>query len=44
MNDFPVNVAFSERINQVLSLPSPLQKLEDTLFTANGFKSFCETR
>ena len=40
MNDFPVNVAFSERINQVLSLPSPLQKLEDTLFTANGLKVF----
>lgn len=40
MNDFPVNDAFSERINQVLSLPSPLQKLEDALFTANGLKVF----
>jgi 1-aminocyclopropane-1-carboxylate deaminase len=40
MNDISVNSAFSERINQILSLPSPLQKLEDELFTANGLKVF----
>ena len=40
MNDIPVNSAFSERIYQILSLPSPLQKLEDALFVANGLKVF----
>ncbi len=40
MNDIPVNSAFSERINQILSLPSPLQELEDPLFAANGLEVF----
>jgi 1-aminocyclopropane-1-carboxylate deaminase len=40
MNDISVNSAFSERINQILSLPSPLQKLQDELFAANGLKVF----
>jgi 1-aminocyclopropane-1-carboxylate deaminase len=40
MMDISVNSAFSERINQVLSLPSPLQKLEDVLFEENRLAVF----
>ncbi len=40
MSDISVNSTFSERINQILSLPSPLQKLDDALITANGIEVF----
>jgi 1-aminocyclopropane-1-carboxylate deaminase len=40
MNDISVNSAFSNRLNQILSLPSPLQKLEDDLFIENELKVF----
>lgn len=40
MNDISVNKAFSEQINQILLLPSPLQKLNDEAFSANGIEVF----
>lgn len=40
MNEVSVNNAFSERINQILVLPSPLQKLEDELFINAGLSVF----
>lgn len=40
MSDISVYGGFSERINQILSLPSPLQKLDDAMFTANGIEVF----
>jgi 1-aminocyclopropane-1-carboxylate deaminase len=40
MNDISVNSAFSKRMYQILSLPSPLQKLEDNLFVENGLEVF----
>lgn len=40
MNDISVKSAFSEQINQILSLPSPLQKLNDELFLGNGIEVF----
>lgn len=40
MTDISAKSAFSEQINQILSLPSPLQKLDDELFVANGIEVF----
>lgn len=40
MTDISANSTFSEQINQILSLPSPLQKLEDEIFSVNGIEVF----
>lgn len=40
MTDIFANNAFSEQINQILSLPSPLQKLDDETFIANRIEVF----
>jgi len=38
MTDISANSTFSEQINQILVLPSPLQKLDDDIFIANGIE------
>lgn len=40
MADISANIVFSEQINRILTLPSPLQKLDDTLFTKHGIDVF----
>ncbi|MFN3488679.1 MAG: 1-aminocyclopropane-1-carboxylate deaminase/D-cysteine desulfhydrase [Emticicia sp.] len=40
MTDISANSTFSEQINQILSLPSPLQKLDDEIFAVNGIEVF----
>lgn len=40
MTDISANIAFSEQINRILTIPSPLQKLEDDLFLQKGIKVF----
>lgn len=40
MADISANIVFSEQINRILTLPSPLQKLDDALFTKNGIDVF----
>ncbi|GAB2643972.1 pyridoxal-phosphate dependent enzyme [Emticicia sediminis] len=40
MADISANISFSEQINRILTLPSPLQKLDDVLFTKNGIDVF----
>ncbi len=40
MADISANIAFSEQINRILTLPSPLQKLDDALFTENRIDVF----
>lgn len=40
MTDISADIAFSEQINRLLTIPSPLQKLEDDLFLQKGIKVF----
>lgn len=40
MTDISANKAFSEQINQILSLPSPLQKMEEKIFSEKGIEVF----
>lgn len=40
MTDIFANNAFSEQINQILSLPSPLQKLDEEMFSVRGIEVF----
>ncbi len=40
MTDISANIAFSEQINRLLTIPSPLQKLEDDLFLQKDIKVF----
>lgn len=40
MADISANIAFSEQINRILTIPSPLQKLDDDLFLQKGIKVF----
>lgn len=40
MNDISVKSTFSEQINRILSLPSPLHKLEDELFLERGIEVY----
>ena len=42
MTDISANSTFSDQINQILSLPSPLQKLEDEIFAVNGIEVFAK--
>ena len=40
MTDFTANPVFTKQINQILQLPSPLQKLNDTVFEEKGLTVF----
>jgi 1-aminocyclopropane-1-carboxylate deaminase len=40
MLNFPENTTFKQQINQILQLPSPLQKLYDATFDEKGLKVF----
>lgn len=40
MADISANIAFSEQINRILTLPSPLQKLADAPFEERGINVF----
>ncbi len=40
MTDISANINFSEQINRILTLPSPLQKLDDALFFEKGIEVF----
>ncbi|WP_064196549.1 MULTISPECIES: 1-aminocyclopropane-1-carboxylate deaminase/D-cysteine desulfhydrase [Emticicia] len=40
MADISANIVFSEQINRILTLPSPLQKLDDARFTKHGIDVF----
>ena len=40
MTDISSNTVFHEQINQILTLPSPLQKLEDEVFNKREIQIF----
>ncbi len=40
MTEFTANTAFSQQINRILQLPSPLQKLNDVAFDEKGLKVY----